>query len=333
MTQREVEAKKVEVDAEVIEVNKEATAAGIESEKANAIEADCNESLNTVMPIYYKAVAAVERLQAADVNEMSRVSTPSGGLLIVARSLCYIFSEHGCNEKKYMDKKVTGKEEDTFSYWEPCKKVLVNKKEPVLQRMKDFDKDNADPELILKMTPIIKEEGFTDAKLKTAGKAALGIGSWIKAIVEYDVAMRIVKPKQAELKIAKATSAAATKVKEDAEARLAAKEAELKACVDKLDAVQREEKRLRDEHDKMQDKKGLAEMLINSLKSERESWEKSLIKGKADRLTLEGDILIASGIMAYLGVFSADYRTECVEQWVKMLGQYNITASETVNLN
>jgi len=84
VTQREVEAKKVEVDKEVVEVNKEASAAGIESDKANTIEADCNEALQQVMPIYYRAVAAVERLQNADVQEMAKVSVPSEGLKIVS---------------------------------------------------------------------------------------------------------------------------------------------------------------------------------------------------------------------------------------------------------
>ena len=84
MTQRVVEAKKVEVDAEVVEVNKEAAAAGIESDKASAIEADCNEALQQVMPIYYKAVAAVDRLQSSDVTEMARVVSASEGLKIVA---------------------------------------------------------------------------------------------------------------------------------------------------------------------------------------------------------------------------------------------------------
>ena len=174
---------------------------------------------------------------------------------------------------------------------------------------------------------------FADAALKNAGKAALGIGSWIKAIIEYDNAMRIVKPKQAELKVAKETAAAANKVREDAEARLAAKEAELKACVDRLDEVQREEKKLRDEKDNAEAKKELAELLINSLKGERESWEKSLVKGKADSVTIEGDILICSGILAYLGVFTADYREDCVAEWVKMLKEYQIQSTENVNLN
>ena len=247
MTQRVVEAKKVEVDAEVVEVNKEAAAANIESEKANAIETDCNEALQQVMPIYYKAVAAVDRLQAADVTEMSRVVTASEGLKIVAQSLCYFFIDGGLNEKKYLQKKQSAKDPDVFEYWLPCKKEVLSGK--VLQGMKDFDKDNVDPGLVEKMTPLLLLDSFKDSALKNAGKAALGIGSWVKAIIEYDNAMKIVKPKQAELKVAKAASAAANKVKEEAEARLAAKEAELKECVDKLDAVQREEKRLRDEHD------------------------------------------------------------------------------------
>ena len=276
------------------------------------------------MPIYYRAVAAVERLSGADVTEMSRVNQPSEGLKIVAQSLCYFF--YDTNDKKYLQKKQTAKDPDVFEYWPICKKEVLSGK--VLQKMKDFDKDNVPVEIIEKMTPLLTLDAFKDAALKNAGKAAIGIGSWCKAIIEYDNAMKIVKPKQAELKVAKAAASAANKVKEDAEARLAAKEAELKECVDKLDAVQREEKRLRDEHDNMQEKKALAELLINSLKGERESWTKSLEKGREDKKTLEGDTLVASGILAYLGVFIKSYREECVNQWVKMLGDYNILASE-----
>lgn len=270
VTQREVEAKKVEVDKEVIEVNKEADAAGIEAEKANTIEADCNEALQKVMPIYYKAQAAVDKLSAGDVKEMSVISTPSEGLKIVAQALCYFFVENGLNEKQYMLKKEKANDPTIYDYWPLCKKKVLTGK--VLQKMKEYDKDDVNPDLVEKMTPLMATPAFADAALKNAGRAALGIGNWCKAIIEYDTAMKVVKPKKIELAAAKQAAAAANKIKEDAEARLAAKEAELKACVDKLDAVQKEEKNLRDEHDLMQAKKALAELLINSLKGERESW-------------------------------------------------------------
>ncbi len=61
--------------------------------------------------------------------------------------------------------------------------------------MKDFDKDNVDAGLVAKMTPMLTTQAFSDGVLRNAGKAALGIGSWVKAIIEYDNAMKIVKPK------------------------------------------------------------------------------------------------------------------------------------------
>lgn len=332
ITQREVEAKKVEVDAEATVAEQEAKVATEEADKASAIEADCNAALQKVMPIYHKAVAAVDKLSAADVKEMSLVNVPSEGLKIVAQSLCYFFIEpDGLNERKYLVKKERKNDPDVFEYWVPCKKQVLSGK--VLEKMKTYDKDNVKPELVEKMNGLLPLQGFSDAALKNAGRAALGIGSWIKAIIEYDSAMKIVKPKQAELAVAKEASAAANKVREAAEARLAAKMAELKECVDKLEAVQAEEKRLRDEHDLMQSKKQLAELLIGSLKGERESWEKALVKCKADKVTIEGDILISSGIMAYLGVFIKSYRDECIAEWCKLLKDYNIEAAENVSLN
>jgi len=108
-------------------VNKEADAAKIEADKAGVIEADCNEALQKVMPIYYRAIAAVERLSSSDVKEMSGVVKPSSGLEIVAQSLCYFFIDDPLNERQYKNKKEKASDPDTFDYWVPCKKkVLAN---------------------------------------------------------------------------------------------------------------------------------------------------------------------------------------------------------------
>ena len=60
MTQKEVELKKIEVDKEVAEVNIEASKAAEEANKAGAIKADCQAALDKVMPIYHKAMKAVD---------------------------------------------------------------------------------------------------------------------------------------------------------------------------------------------------------------------------------------------------------------------------------
>jgi dynein heavy chain len=56
------------------------------------IENDCNEALAKVMPIYKKAVKAVDDLKAADVTEMKGTKTPSAGLKLVAQVLCLFFN-------------------------------------------------------------------------------------------------------------------------------------------------------------------------------------------------------------------------------------------------
>jgi len=50
-----------------------------------------------------------------------------------------------------------------------------------------------------------------------------------------------------------------------------------------------------------------AENLIEGLKSEDESWQMLLIKNRESKKSLTGDVLIASGIIAYLGVFTKEY--------------------------
>lgn len=61
--------------------------------------------------------------------------------------------------------------------------------------MKEYDKDNVEEGLVSKMEGLLALEGFKDKALKNAGKAAFGIGSWCRAIIEYYNAMKIVKPK------------------------------------------------------------------------------------------------------------------------------------------
>ena len=46
-----------------------------------------------------------------------------------------------------------------------------------------------------------------------------------------------------------------------------------------------------------------------------------------------GDILISSGIIAYLGVFETGYRKDCIENWIEMVREFSIKSSDTISLN
>lgn len=144
--------------------------------------------------------------------------------------------------------------------------------------------------------------------------------------------MKVVTPVKIELASAKEASAAAQKTWDAAKERLAGVQAEMKKLVDELEATQAEETRLRNEKDDCERKVELAKALIGGLANERESWKVDLAKNKENRENIVGDVVIASGVIAYLGVFLKNYRDECTQQWADMLRQFNINSTKNVSV-
>lgn len=72
--------------------------------------------------------------------------------------------------------------------------------------------------------------------------------------------------------------------------------------------------------------------MIEKLGNEEVNWRESLKKNRQDKLSLVGDIVISSGIIAYLGVFSLDYRLEAIENWIGILKSFEILSSENFSL-
>jgi dynein heavy chain len=93
----------------------------------------------------------------------------------------------------------------------------------------------------------------------------------------------------------------------------------MKKLVDELEATQAEENRLRSEKDDCERKVELAKALINGLAAERENWKVDLAKNRDNRENIVGDVIICSGVIAYLGVFVKQYRDECTQNWAEML--------------
>ena len=89
---------------------------------------------------------------------------------------------------------------------------------------------------------------------------------------------------------------------------------EIKAKVRKLEETfteaEEKKKRLQKERDICAKKLQRAKDLIEKLAGENESWISLLAINEKSSEHLVGDILISSGVIAYLGVFVQSYRTE-----------------------
>ena len=76
-----------------------------------------------------------------------------------------------------------------------------------------------------------------------------------------------------------------------------------------------------------------AEKLIGGLGGEKDRWGEAA-RNLGERYTnITGDVLLSSGVVAYLGAFTVDFRLECVQEWHKLCKQKDIPCSTQFSLN
>lgn len=139
------------------------------------------------MPIYNAAIKAVDDLNKNDITEIRGFQKPPEGAKAVMKTMCIMFNIAPEKVKSQNIKEVI------WDYWEPSKKKLLNA--DTLKNCKKYDKDNINPDIIDKLKPIIASPEYQDEVLKGVSKAAWGLAKWVRAIVQYDEAMKVVRPK------------------------------------------------------------------------------------------------------------------------------------------
>ena len=50
-------------------------------------------------------------------------------------------------------------------------------------------------------------------------------------------------------------------------------------------------------------------------------------------INVVGDVLVSSGVVAYLGAFTVDFRSSCVKEWHKLCRQKNIPCSDSFSVS
>ena len=313
------------VAEKTIEVEAEAKECGEKKETAEGIETDCKAELAKVEPILKRAMRAVAELSNSDIVEIRGVAKPSAGVLLVIKTLCLLFDVKP--EKK---RGQTAKEGIELNYWDPAKKKLLSPK--LLKNCMNYDKDNMNPEIVANIAEITDSPEYADSALKNASKAAAGLGNWVRAMVAYDIAMKIVTPKKEKLAEAQAQLKEAKELYDQALANLEEIREKVRKLEETFTEAEEKKKKLQKDKDLCAKKLKRAESLLTKLKGENESWIHLLAVNEKASEHLVGDVLISSGIIAYLGVFTQSYRYECIDNWVEMLTKFGIKSSDEFSL-
>ena len=199
-------------------------------------------------------------------------------------------------------------------YWIPGQRMMGDIK--FLDSLRAFDKDNV-PQHIMEKIRIkyINMELFDPNNVKKVSTACEGLCRWVHAIEVYDRVIKIVSPKKAKLAEAETELARQMDKLNEKRAQLQQVTDKLQALNDEFAAMTKKKKDLEDNIELCSQKLDRAEKLILGLGGERDRWSEMAVNLGSKLTNITGDVLMASGMVAYLGAFDVVYRKAIIHEW------------------
>uniref|UniRef100_A0A8C8BSX8 Dynein axonemal heavy chain 7 n=1 Tax=Otus sunia TaxID=257818 RepID=A0A8C8BSX8_9STRI len=293
---------------------------------AKAIKDECDADLAQAMPCLESALAALDTLTAQDITVVKSMKSPPAGVKLVMEAICIL---KGIKADRIPDPTGSGKKIEDF--WGPAKRLLGDIR--FLQSLHEYDKDNIPPAYmaIIRKQYLTNPEFIPD-KIRNASTAAEGLCKWVIAMEFYDTVTKSVAPKKLKLNEAEGE----LKIAMDS---LRKKQADLREVQDKLAVLQQtleskkqEKADLENQVDLCSKKLQRAEQLIGGLGGEKTRWHETALELGRQYINLTGDILISSGIVAYLGAFTSSYRQMQTKEWALLCKTKDIPCSDDFSL-
>ncbi|CAB0007617.1 unnamed protein product [Nesidiocoris tenuis] len=322
---------KIEQDTVIVEAKKEIVAADEASANeaaaaAQAIKDDCESDLAEAIPALEAAVQALNTLKPADITIVKSMRNPPAGVKLVMEAVCVM---KGIKSQRIPDPGGSGKMVE--DYWGPSQKLLGDLK--FLESLRTYDKDNISPQIMKKIREkYIPDRDFDPDVIKASSSACEGLCKWVRSMEVYDRVNKIVAPKKA--KYAEAEEELAVQMD-----KLNEKRSELQKVTDSLQALNdqytaktKEKKDLEDAISLCRQKLERAEKLIGGLGGEKARWSETARQLQDTLTNAVGDVLISSGVTAYLGAFTASFRTDLVRGWNNLCIEMEVPCSPSFSM-
>ncbi|XP_034174982.2 dynein heavy chain at 36C [Osmia lignaria lignaria] len=315
------ESDEVAAMEQVVKMDEEA--AMVVAHEAEGIRAECDADLQDVMPILNAANDALNTLTPQDIQIVRSMKRPPAGVRLVMEAVCIL--------KDVKPEKVSTPEGTVDDYWKASLRLLSDMK--FLESLLLYDKDNISEKIMTRIrTTILTNPNFDPERVRHVSTACEGLCRWVFALSEYDQVAKIVAPKKQALAKAEADYSVAM-------AQLNLKRRQLQEVRDRLAKLEEllQERRIEyqamnDEVKDCEEKLRRAKELIGGLGGEYTRWSDTARELGERYHILTGDILIGSGIVAYLGVFTSQYRQQQIGDWVKICTDLNVFCTQDYQL-
>ena len=272
------------------------------TQEAERIGADAQADLDLAMPAFHSAIKALDSLNKNDINEIKSFAKPPAMVEFTLEAVCIL--------------------KGVKPNWDESKKLMNDSK--FLESLASYDKDNIPPARLKKLGKYIKNEDFVPDKVEKVSKAAKSLCMWVKAMDVYAKVATEVEPKKKALKEAQDKVAAMTEQLNVKQAELDAVMAKVAQLNAQLKAANDKKKQLEDQANDTKVKLARADKLVGGLGGELIRWKEEVEKLDASKGNLVGSMILAAGIVAYAGPFTAEFRKSLAAGWIEQCQEKKI---------
>jgi dynein heavy chain, axonemal len=330
-----------EVEAMIVQISKDKIAAAetkaiVEVEEASAskkaadtqaIADDAQRDLDQALPALDEAVQCLKDLKKSDIDEVKSLGRPPANVIKTLHACCIMFDIKPdlVNDPDNPGKKIK-------DYFKPAQRTLLINANKLLEDMSGYDKDNIPPHIISQIEPFYNDPNFTPEIIEKASKACKAMCMWARAMYKYHQVTLIVEPKKKQLAEAQASLDETLQVLKKAQDTLAAAEAQIAQLESSFKEANDKKEQLVNDVEQCRARLDRAVKLMGGLGGERTRWTKSCADLNTAYDNLVGDALISAGSIAYLGVFTPDFRHRIVRAWQDELEALTIPHTKGTNL-
>ena len=324
MADLSVKKEAAEADREI--VAQDEAEARTQEQEAEALKNEAETELAKATPLLEEATKVLKEIKKDDLYFIQALKVPSANIVLVLEFCCHMFGQKP--QKKHLGKS----QNDTHGYFELSRLTLLSNPNKFLKDMIEFDKDHIDEKIVRKVNAMLSSPSFSMTDIAQASGALMGIMKWVQAMMKYHELLKIVNPKRARV-------AEMNEKLSIVRARLDEKRKKLKEVEEMMAELQAQyEEKLENERqlvEKIEDsnrKLTRAGKIIGGLASEKVRWEETVGRLEKEGSYLTGDCLVAAGMIAYSGPFTAKYRAELETEWHQKISALGIKVSDGVSM-
>jgi dynein heavy chain len=308
-------------------VSEEEASAAKKAAETKEIADSAKARLDEALPALEEAVQCLKELKKADIDEVKSLGRPPVNVIRTLTACCIMFD---IKPEMVPDPDNPGKK--VKDYFKPSQKHLLADAKKLLEDMSTYDKDNIPPHIISQIEPFYNDPNFTPEIIAKASLACKAMCMWSRAMYKYYLITLEVEPLKIRLADATASLNATMAILQKAQAQLKEAEDRIAELEASFNEANEKKEQLQFDVKQCEDRLGRAVTLMSGLGGERTRWTESCTHLAQSYNNLVGDALVSAGSIAYLGVFTPDFRQRIVKTWVEELKRLKIPHSPGCNI-